>query len=58
MKLLTRLREEFTTASYEPNGKEVAQEVEYVSEHAPDALVLMSMLEQRKNHNDAAQFVL
>ena len=54
MKLLTRLREEFTTASYEPNGKEV----EYVSEHAPDALVLMSMLEQRKNHNDAAQFVL
>ncbi|CAM5202598.1 hypothetical protein OURE66S_03235 [Oligella ureolytica] len=54
MKLLTRLREEFTSVSYEPNGKKVKQEVEYVSEHAPDALVLMKMIEQRKNHNDVA----
>lgn len=54
MKLLTRLREEFTSVSYEPNGKKVEQEVEYVSEHAPDALVLMNMIEQRKNHNDVA----
>ena len=53
MKLLTRLREEFTSASHALNSKEVEQEVEYVSEHAPDALVLMNMIEQRKSLNNA-----
>lgn len=54
MKLLTRLREEFTSITHEINGKEVAQETAYVSEHATDAVVLMEMIEQRKNHKDAA----
>ncbi|MDO5666910.1 MAG: hypothetical protein Q4G44_03700 [Alcaligenaceae bacterium] len=54
MKLLTRLREEFTSITHELYGQEPEQEVEYVSEHAADAVVLMEMLEQRKSHNDLA----
>lgn len=54
MKLLTRLREEFTSITHELSSQEVEQEVEHVSEHATDAVVLMEMLEQRKNHNDVA----
>lgn len=54
MKLLTRLREEFTSITHELYGKEVEQETEYVSEHATDAVVLMEMLERRKSHNDVA----
>ncbi|NLJ52261.1 MAG: hypothetical protein GX342_08920 [Alcaligenaceae bacterium] len=54
MKLLNRLREEFTSITHELEGQELSQEVQYVSEHAPDALVLMKMIERRKNHNDVA----
>lgn len=54
MKLLTRLREEFTSVDQDMSGRDVEQEVVYVSEHAPDALALMNMIEQRKDLNEVA----
>ena len=54
MKLLTRLREEFTSITHELTGQEANQETPFVSENATDSVVLMEMIEQRKSHNDAA----
>lgn len=54
MKLLNRLREEFSPINHEFDSQLIKEQGERVSEYAQDAIVLMEQIEQRKSLNEVA----